>query len=413
MLTQHLQRPLRNNETPLGDIDLDEPSPSNQVGQPRDCESEALETMAMISQLAPSQLHLHNDPSCLKQGKFQSFSDYMVAGQVFVDATPKRKEGTMVEAFMDGIHSAEQKMRFETRLDEKGWLWENVKELARNIIAEEAETQLQAQPASPGLVHLEGGQSATNCGRNSPMLAAKNKIPTKARLLAPRQARPNAAANPLRRSQRIRDASRDRTADKGKGSAWSLHKVPQMVVTSEHARESGKKLKRVTLVTPNKTQHQNPRSIRGNSIEMVRLTPCAHCNLHSPCAECASTDLTCTRPTDAPPQQGKDTANGLRLEERGSRAGNHTEEGVQEAGSTAGSAQQPQKDPLLQPSSKKRSRECEMEVQNRPVDDLETPVRQKNPRGQPQSPKQKRRKRRRALSPIPMIPILPLSDEED
>ena len=414
MLTQNLQRLLTNNETPLGDINLDEQSPSNQVGQPRYCDSQARETMAMISQLTLSQLHQHKEPSSLKQGKFQSLCNYMVAGQLFIDATPKRKESAVVEAFIDGMHNAKQRMRFEIRLDERGWIWDNVNDVARDMIAEEAETQRQTRLAVSGPVHLEEGQSTTKCGGTSPMLAAKGTVPTEARFLPPKQVRSKVAATPPRRSQRIRRASQARTAYTGKGNAVNSHKAPEMVITSEHVRETGEKSKRVTLISPNKTQDQNSTSLCRKSVEMVRSTPCTKCNRHAPCIECVLTDLSCTRRTDGPPQR-EETADGNEIQEQTRRAGNTAKEGAQNLNAVTDAIdQQPQVPrPFLQRGSQKRPRECEVEVPSKLVHDLETPMRQDNAGAQPKSPKQKRRKKRRAVSPIPMIPILPLTDEED
>ena len=130
-----------------GDIDLDEtllaPEPAaDTVGQPQPAETVATSPGAPIAE------HLwHKDSDRQKQGSLQSWDEYFAAGEALILKLPKRKEGTFVEAFVDGMYDDYLRRKCEMMLDEVGWSWENLKNFIKTS-STQIETQAR-QPAEP------------------------------------------------------------------------------------------------------------------------------------------------------------------------------------------------------------------------------------------------------------------------
>lgn len=79
-------------------------------------------TMSMPSEISRMNLHQCRGLSSLALGKFQSWDRYLAACEGLITAFPKRKEGGIVEAFMDGIYDDKQRRNREKMLDERGGL---------------------------------------------------------------------------------------------------------------------------------------------------------------------------------------------------------------------------------------------------------------------------------------------------
>lgn len=139
-----------------GDIDLDEnlltPDPeADAAGQ-----TLSGKVMAMLPELPNTSSHHHKELSSLKQGKFQSWDQYFAAGEVLINSLPKRKEGAVVDAFVDGIYDDKLRRNFEKALDELRWSWKSVKDLVKESVTIELETQPMQRTESVAHKHKKG-----------------------------------------------------------------------------------------------------------------------------------------------------------------------------------------------------------------------------------------------------------------
>jgi hypothetical protein len=139
-----------------GDIDSDDTvlTPelvADEVGQtlPR-------EILALLLGTPITECYHPRDSDRLKQGKFQSWDEYLAAGEASILKLPKRKEGNLVEAFVDGMYDEKLRRKCETMLDEVGWSWQNVKDFVMKNASAEMETEARQPTASLAHRHRKG-----------------------------------------------------------------------------------------------------------------------------------------------------------------------------------------------------------------------------------------------------------------
>jgi hypothetical protein len=112
------------------DIDLDEHvSTISYTGQSTSSahRNQSEDSFAMLPELNTIRPPAVNSIKDLKQAMFQSWDAYMAEGQAYFDGSLKRKEGAVVEAFVDGIYDRDKRRECETWLDERCWIWKNVR----------------------------------------------------------------------------------------------------------------------------------------------------------------------------------------------------------------------------------------------------------------------------------------------
>lgn len=93
------------------------------------------ESLAPIPELDTQEM-LQNSLDNLKQGE-STLSDFLHKGTDLVREFLRRKEGIVVNAFVDGMAKEEQKQALETWLDGGGWYWHRAESYVQGLIDRE------------------------------------------------------------------------------------------------------------------------------------------------------------------------------------------------------------------------------------------------------------------------------------
>lgn len=116
-----------------GDIDLDENVATTSCfanGRTQECHT--VDSVVMLSDVNPVEKTTSPNLTSLKQSNEQNWESYMRDARSLLKSIPQRKEGNFVEAFVNGIGSADLKRNCETWLDQRHWIWIEVETFAKS-----------------------------------------------------------------------------------------------------------------------------------------------------------------------------------------------------------------------------------------------------------------------------------------
>ena len=118
-------------------------------------------TLGPVSELNTQEM-LQSSFDNLKQ-KDSSLSDYLLRGIELARDTPRRKEGLLVNAFVDGMDRAQPRSALEAWLDGGGWYWQRAESYIQGVIDRDKQmsdlamqslpTQTQVQPQIQRVKH--------------------------------------------------------------------------------------------------------------------------------------------------------------------------------------------------------------------------------------------------------------------
>jgi hypothetical protein len=387
---------------------------------------------------APIAEHLwHKDSDRQKQGSLQSWDEYFAAGEALILKLPKRKEGSFLEAFVDGMYDDYLRRKCEMMLDEVGWSWVNLKNFIIKTSSTQIETQAR-QPTAPLSHRHRKGQVCPICS---------NKV---------NNSQPGDGGNERRNSP----------------SREPLQQPVQFSLTAD-ARRRSQRIHGQRQPSPVKTENvAKPKLSKGRMAKHVHRSQAVAQGIPVQAAkpEEAQTNVKTTKHGPAASEPGEATftgAGGMILRTPGGEAEQKNLEAVHQNGSVSEESQttpdgprsrtraptletQPQHLPKFQPVTptnginphrrsnafansdtdaptwvrdapnrhdcKKRKPVQELEIPETVREDLVTPLGQEIKQTEPDERDRKERrrmgKRKRVALPIPLIPILPLSDGE-
>lgn len=168
----------------------------------------------------------------LKQGKFQSWNQYLATCEGWIKSLPKRKEGAVVEAFVEGIYADETKTLCEKQLDEQGWTWANAKAIIEQHLKESENTQglRRRDRTVPGKQAIKRGPAVLN---DDPPSQTKRQKPRHDGQKAEEVAREAAVrqVNPATLKNKILE---QRPQEKGKHRATKRRKKRTPVAPMQH-----------------------------------------------------------------------------------------------------------------------------------------------------------------------------------
>ncbi len=456
---------LRANDTPLGDIDLDEGMLPWEPTSGRHQDEMPRETMTILPAIATINVQQSDDLSSLKQGKFQGWDRYLEDGQAIVDKLAKRKQGAIVELFVDGIYDVEQRGSCEQALDAAGWTWENVVDWVHRQVVENLETQARQRTKSLSHKHkksevrpLCSKEASTSGITDSP--AANMPVPPS---VSAKPVEPIKTSDTRRRSQRIVDkrkasqgmtSGRDETAAGGQ-RAHMEDKTPSSTLSSmkKKAANAGKFSQTEAAKGSKVQQHRAVVMDREEAAEALQRErrakrpgdaqygdPAKKQTLHRKgliqTASMAVGAVTSASQAIIPRTQIQQ--NNLELVKKDRSMRGRTDKATKLLSNTARAQAKPELPitaklnpvtPLNTPTYHQRQsfpsdeRDMDSTKKRKLIHQLEpaiakqglvTPVDKAVRQTAAREPeRKKRKKKRRAPSPIPMIPILPLTDEED
>ena len=422
-----------------GDIDLDEDMPTHESEAKEVVQMPERDTMAMLPELPIANFLQSKDLSSLKQGKFQSWDRYLAACANLIDTLPKRKEGVVVEAFVDGIYDEKLRRKCETMLDEVGWAFKSVKDFVEKHVSGEMETQ--ARQRTGVLTHKHSrGQVCPVCPKKANL--ARNggtaidtftDNPPRNTLFQAVQGRQTAV--PKRRSQRIHLQSQesqvapsilvDPTSPE-RSAPEPVEKPPCKFVLKEMPKETRTMTGKAKEKRP-ATGSNDPGSAWGGRDANVQNYQAGKQQQQQQELQAATTDRRTWNDTNTTGQESPRTEKpSLQQERRPPPTSNFKpiwppnpavpQQWLDLGNNNSVNTNTGPGQGLEMQSSKKRKLVEQLEV---PVVTAEralmTPLDKRTERdGADEEPerKKRRKKQKRAVVPIPKIPILPLSDDD-
>jgi hypothetical protein len=409
------------------------PEPAaDKVGQPQPAE-----TVVMPPGTPVAERLCHKDSDCQKQDRLQSWDEYFAAGEALILKLPKRKEGSFVEAFVDGMYDDYLRRKCGMMLDEVGWSWENLKNFIIKTSSTQIETQAR-QPTAPLSHRHRKGEVCPICSNkvnNSQPGDRGNETrnsPSREPLQQPVQFPLTADAR--RRSQRIhgqRQPSPVRTKNVAKPKlskgrmAKHVHMsqtvaqgIPVQAAKPEEAQTNVKATKHgpaasepgeatitrargMVLRTPGgEAEQKNLEAVHqnGSVSEECQMTPDGpRSRTRAPALE--------TQPLHLAKFQPVTPTNGINHHRRSNALANSDTDAPTWV-----------RDAPNKHDCKKRKLVQELEIPDTTREDLVTPlgreIKQTEPDERDRKERRRMGKRKRVAVPIPLIPIVPLSDDE-
>ena len=422
-----------------GDIDLDEDVPTHESEANKVEQMLERDTMAMLPDLPIANFQHGKDPSSLKQGKFQSWDRYLAACADLIDTLPKRKEGVVVEAFVDGIYDEKLRRNCETMLDEVGWSFKSIKDFVEKHVTEEMETQ--ARQRTGNLTHKHSrGQVCPVCPRKANTVqdgnTAVNTFADNPPQKMSSQAFPRPQTDvPKRRSQRIHLQSQEsqvapptlmNPTSSERSAPKPVEKLLRKFVQKETPKETRTMIGKAEEKRPS-TGSKEPESASGGRDTNI---PFPHARKQQQKLKPATMDRRTWNDTNTTSQEGPRTEEPSLQQEKRPPPPSNLEpirlldpaipQHRLDLGNNNKNAVNPTTDlgrGLEMQSSKKRKLVEQLEApvvtaERALVTPLDKGLEQEQNGAEEEPERKKSRKKKRAAVPIPRIPILPLSDDD-
>ena len=431
MLTFQPNANRRADSYPSRDFDLDEDVPTPEPEASRVEQTQLEDAMAILPGSLISSFHEVKDLSSLKQGKFQSWDDYFAVYNDFTSTMPKRKEGAIVEAFVDGIYDEQLRRSCETILDDVGWTLNGVKDFVEKHVAGEMETQARQRIEILTHKHKKGevcplcskklnvthdSKVAITIADNPPQTTIEEAIQLPQ------------TADLRRRSHRIHLQSLaspvapfelTSTISSEKSAARAIEERPAVAQSTSADNAAHGEALTMAKKAKEKLPATGSREVKptwgGRDVPLPKGTMQLRKTL-----ETSKVDHTTWKGTDAAPQVSRNEKTTLQQTRPPPAADfepitpmnptvrqNSLDLGKKYKNTATGTRQE-----LEVQSSRKRKLIEQLEVPAVAERDLMTPLDKKIRQSEAKEPKRERIRKRRAVPPIPMIPILPLSDDD-